>query len=233
MLSIPSADELRMKSLRSKLTYANVMVTILAFAVLGGGTAFATSQLAKNSVGTKQIKKAAVTPAKLNSAAKQALTGAAGPIGPRGPEGQQGREGSQGKEGPQGEEGSTGPQGPGAISFEAPVAPGQFDTVRTFDGVTIKGLCEPSTQVVIALEAATGASTLDASGTYYLPTTESTQLFEANAASTTTTAPDPDWQNLDVLARNSAVGAAFDRFDLHLDADTCVMRGIYIPSTVG
>jgi hypothetical protein len=48
------------------------MVTILAFAVLGGATAFAAGQLAKNSVGTKQLKKNAVTGAKVKN---QTLTG--------------------------------------------------------------------------------------------------------------------------------------------------------------
>jgi hypothetical protein len=41
------------KKVRKRLTYANVMVTILAFIVLGGGTAFA---LAKNSIGTRELK---------------------------------------------------------------------------------------------------------------------------------------------------------------------------------
>jgi hypothetical protein len=64
--------EIPMRSIRSKLTYANVMVTILAFIVLGGGAAFAASKLAKNSVGTKQIKNGAVTSAKVK---KHTLTG--------------------------------------------------------------------------------------------------------------------------------------------------------------
>ncbi len=62
-----------MKKLRSNLTYANVMVTILAFLVLGGGAAFAAGQLAKNSVGAKQLKNNAVTTAKIK---KAAVTGA-------------------------------------------------------------------------------------------------------------------------------------------------------------
>src|SRR5215203_1183220 len=56
-----------MKSLAEKLTYANVMSTIAVFLVLGGGAAFAATQLAKNSVGTKQLKKNAVTTAKLKN----------------------------------------------------------------------------------------------------------------------------------------------------------------------
>ncbi len=54
-----------MRTIRSKLTYANVMVTIPAFVALGGEAAFAAGKLAKNSVGTKQIKNQAVTSAKI------------------------------------------------------------------------------------------------------------------------------------------------------------------------
>jgi hypothetical protein len=103
-----------MKKLRSKLTYANVMVTVLAFCVLGGGTAFAATQLPGNSVGTKQLKKEAVTPAKLSTASKAALTGptgptgAAGPQGPKGDPGDRGRTGPRGLAGPQGLAGTTG-----------------------------------------------------------------------------------------------------------------------------
>jgi hypothetical protein len=55
------------KQIRKRLTYANVMVTILAFVVLSGGAAYAASQLGKNSVGTKQIKNNAVTAAKIKN----------------------------------------------------------------------------------------------------------------------------------------------------------------------
>jgi hypothetical protein len=59
--------------LRAKLTYANVMVTILAFIVLGGSAAFAAGQLAKNSVGAPQLKRNSVNTAKVK---KGAITGA-------------------------------------------------------------------------------------------------------------------------------------------------------------
>jgi hypothetical protein len=62
-----------MNELRKHLTYANVMVTILAFVVLGGATAFAASHLGKNSVGSKQLKKNAVVASKIK---KEAVTGA-------------------------------------------------------------------------------------------------------------------------------------------------------------
>jgi hypothetical protein len=56
--------------MKPRLTYANVMVTILAFIVLGGGAyAAGTGKLAKNSVGSKQIKSGAVTRAKISDGA--------------------------------------------------------------------------------------------------------------------------------------------------------------------
>lgn len=57
-----------MNRFRERLTYSNVMVTLLAFIVLGG-TAWA---VAKNSVGSKQIKKGAVKTADI---ANQAING--------------------------------------------------------------------------------------------------------------------------------------------------------------
>jgi hypothetical protein len=59
------------KHLSRRLTYANVMSTIAVFLVLGGATAFAASQLGKNSVGSKQLKSNAVTTAKIK---KEAVT---------------------------------------------------------------------------------------------------------------------------------------------------------------
>lgn len=93
-----------MKSVRERLTYANVVATIALFIALAGGTAFAASLvLPKNSVGARQLKNGAVTPTKLSKAAKQTLTGSAGP------QGKEGKEGPQGKEGPRGERGEPGP----------------------------------------------------------------------------------------------------------------------------
>lgn len=92
-----------MQQLRRRLTYANVMSSLAVFLVLGGATAFAATQLPKNSVGTKQIKNNAVTAAKIkknsvNSAkvknhSLKAVDFKAGQL-------------------PQGEKGDTGPQGP-------------------------------------------------------------------------------------------------------------------------
>ena len=60
-----------MKSIRKRLTYANVMSSIAVFLVLGSATAIAASQIGKKSVGTAQLKANAVTTAKIK---KNAVT---------------------------------------------------------------------------------------------------------------------------------------------------------------
>jgi hypothetical protein len=88
-----------MQRLRGKLTYSNVVSSLCLVLVLGGGTAYAATQvLPKNSVGSKQIKSGAVTPAKLSKAAKASL-GRPGPTGPVGPQGVQGPPGKTGPAG--------------------------------------------------------------------------------------------------------------------------------------
>jgi hypothetical protein len=101
-----------LKRLEGKFTYANVMATVAVFLVLGGGTAFAATQmLPKNSVGSMQLKNGAVTPAKLNGAAKSTLTGPAGPKGATGAAGAKGATGATGAPGAQGIQGIQGPPG--------------------------------------------------------------------------------------------------------------------------
>jgi hypothetical protein len=118
-----------MKRLRSKLTYSNVMVTVLAVLVVGGGTAYAaTEMLPNNSVGSKQIKKEAVTPAKLSKAAKVTLTGPTGPAGAKGATGSQGSKGDTGSRGEKGERGEKGLEGPIGPS-DLYVATGSFQTI--------------------------------------------------------------------------------------------------------
>lgn len=73
-----------------------------------GGSAYAASQLPAGSVGTKQIRNQAVTPAKLSNAVRTALASAGGRRGPAGPRGEQGTPGTQG---PQGMPGAQGPAG--------------------------------------------------------------------------------------------------------------------------
>jgi hypothetical protein len=69
------------KQIRKRLTYANVMSTIAVFFVVGGASAFAASELAKNSVGTKQLKGNAVTTGKIKKEAVAAAKIKKGAVG--------------------------------------------------------------------------------------------------------------------------------------------------------
>jgi hypothetical protein len=82
-----------MNRIRGSLNYSNVMVTVLALLVLGGGTAYAAAHLGKESVGPRQLKKGAVTPAKLSRASVATLAGHIGATGPQGPKGDNGPSG--------------------------------------------------------------------------------------------------------------------------------------------
>jgi Collagen triple helix repeat (20 copies) len=95
---------------RPRLTYANVIATIALFLALGG-SAWAATNLPKNSVGPAQLKKGAVTPTKINRAAKAMLKGTAGERGSPGPRGEAG---AKGEPGPKGDTGDIGPRGPSA-----------------------------------------------------------------------------------------------------------------------
>jgi hypothetical protein len=70
-----------MKSVRRRLTYANVMSSIAVFLVVAGGSALAAGTLGKNTVGTKQLKNSAVTGAKIKKGAVTTSKIGAGAVG--------------------------------------------------------------------------------------------------------------------------------------------------------
>ena len=96
--------------IHSSLTYANVMATVALFVALGGG-AYAATALPSNSVGTKQLKNRAVTPAKVAPKTIALFKGK------KGGKGDPGRQGPQGIPGLQGVRGETGPIGPSNAHF--------------------------------------------------------------------------------------------------------------------
>jgi hypothetical protein len=85
-------------------------VALLALVIALGGTSYAAVQLPKNSVGTKQLRAKAVTPAKLSTKVQTQLA-AVGAPGPAGATGPQGAPGPQGVPGPQGDPGAKGDPG--------------------------------------------------------------------------------------------------------------------------
>jgi hypothetical protein len=119
-----------------------VVALVALFVALAGG-AYAATNLPKNSVGAAQLKKSAVTPAKLSPATKTALSkpGPKGETGPRGPEGPRGDAGPKGDGGPKGD---TGAAGPGATILnwdEAASATPTSKIIGTVLGVTFSAEC--------------------------------------------------------------------------------------------
>jgi hypothetical protein len=85
-----------MQRIRRMLTYSNVISTLCLVLLVGGGSAYAASQFGKETIGSRALKKEAVTPAKLSAKAKATLTGPTGPAGATGPQGPAGSKGATG-----------------------------------------------------------------------------------------------------------------------------------------
>jgi hypothetical protein len=81
-----------------------MLVAFAALLIALGGTSYAALRLPANSVGTKQLKKNAVTGAKVKNGSLATTDFKSGqiPAGPRGAQGPQGPQGLQGPQGPQG-----------------------------------------------------------------------------------------------------------------------------------
>ena len=106
--------------LRKRLTYANVIATLALFLALGG-TSYAVTALPKNSVGTQQLKKNAVTGVKVKDGSLSSADFAAGTL-LKGDTGATGATGATGPQGPTGLTGATGPQGPTGLTGATGVA---------------------------------------------------------------------------------------------------------------
>ena len=92
--------------LRKRLTFSNVIALLALFIALGG-TSYAVAALPKNSVGTQQIKKDAVTGVKVKNGSLSSADFAAGTL----LKGDTGASGATGATGPQGATGAAGPAG--------------------------------------------------------------------------------------------------------------------------
>jgi hypothetical protein len=220
-----------MHRVRGKLTYANVISTLCLILVLGGGSAYAASRLGKESVGARQLKKGAVTPAKLAKASVATLAGPAGakgpagPTGPKGDRGETGPQGAAGPTGPQGARGDAGPQGPGAIFVEDQI-PDKSTTIATFDGISIIGFCGPGS-APITLRAESGSELA-----YFGTRSQGGSLSAVSGRNVQSVVVGAGYADNQVhfLARNEAVDSAWQQFDLRLDTDRCELSGTVTPS---
>ena len=94
-----------------------MVVALIALVVAIGGAGYAVVTLPRNSVGTAQLKNAAVTSKKVKNGSLMAVDFKAGQL-PRGPRGYEGEIGATGATGPTGATGAQGPAGP-----EGPAGP--------------------------------------------------------------------------------------------------------------
>ncbi len=125
------------RSLRRHVSYANVTATLALFLSLAGG-AYAATQLAANSVGTRQLRAGAVTPAKISKALLRSLAG-------KRPAGANGATGTPGSTGPAGLPGAPGL--PGTPGLPGP--PGVTGAVGGLlpSGATLRGVYEADSSV--------------------------------------------------------------------------------------
>ena len=105
------------RPMRRHLTYANVVSSLCLFFALGG-TAYAVSQLPKNSVGAEQIKAGAVRSSEVKDRSLRAKDFASGQL----PTGAKGDRGDAGSAGPRGDTGAAGVNGTNATGLFAVVA---------------------------------------------------------------------------------------------------------------
>ena len=122
-------------------------IGLIALFVALGGTSYAALKLPANSVGTKQLKKDAVTLKKIDRSARKAL------------EGQQGDTGARGPTGATGATGLRGPQGPGATRLDwSGTQAGTTTTLFSRQGLTVIAKCGLNAPTVTLEFGAAGPS---------------------------------------------------------------------------
>jgi hypothetical protein len=112
-----------------------MVVACVALVVALGGTSYAAFNLPANSVGTKQLRRGAVTKAKLAASTLKAHSRSGGSPGTAGSQGPAGPKGATGSKGATGATGSPGPPGPGVARWtavDATGAPGGYVTISAY-----------------------------------------------------------------------------------------------------
>jgi hypothetical protein len=208
------------KKLGKRLTFANVVACLALFVALGG-TGYAALKLPKNSVGAKQLRKGAVTPAKLNLETRRTLAGVPGPAGPAGPRGAAGADGQRG------------PQGPGLVTFNVPLAADGSDTpVTTVNGIAVLASCN-ATASKLKLKPASPGGADDLYGSFAFNGSTIAPLARTGSGSDEYNSNIGSHEvDFDAIVRNTAVTQSFARLTVHLGGPAnCVASGTVIPAT--
>jgi hypothetical protein len=191
-----------MRTLRSKLTFANVVAVIALFIALGGA-GYAAFKLPKNSVGPKQIRNGAVSEAKLSASAKATLKGA---------------------------KGDQGPAGPGATWFTTTLNQGtNLTPIATApNGITVSGSCLSGPTVGLKIATSNGGNNIQVSGTEN--SNVSVSAADVDNVSGAIQTAGTSSADFDVVARDKTVGP-FARLDIHGHfGSPCTYWGMITPS---
>lgn len=172
----------------ARVSFANVVSSLALFVALGG-TGYAAVALPNNSVGTSQLKKSAVTSAKIRDRSLKAVDFAAGqiPAGPAGAKGATGDKGGTGTVGPAGPTGLTGPAGAPATALWAVVnasgtlARGSTGVTSVYSGASFYTVTFPRDVTQCAYEATIGGVSTSYGGKGEIST------YSANAAPSSVT----------------------------------------------
>jgi hypothetical protein len=223
-----------MSRVRARSPSPAFVVSLVALIVALGGTSYAAFTLPKNSVGTRQLKKMAVTPAKIapkTIALFKGKKGATGSQGPRGPQGVQGIQGSPGAQGTQGQ------AGPGATTFAITLSRGTtaLTTLAPVgNGVTIAGACGDTGQPTIALSAAGVSDVVNFVGEFSRLVGDNDVVKLTDTFTNTFSLSDNNVVLFSGLVREVfGVGTAskFARIDVTgATGDSCSFQGMIVPS---
>jgi hypothetical protein len=169
-----------LRSLATRLTYANVVATLALFVALGG-TGYAAFSLPRDSVTARELRRGAVGHSELrrdavtssnirdgsvgvrelSAAARDGLAGPPGPTGNTGATGAAGAPGSAGATGPTGAPGKEGAPGRSPVTFRAAINsagnPAEIGSVRS---ASRAGLGDYRVQFARSLDGCTLAATL-------------------------------------------------------------------------
>ena len=132
--------------MKDKLLHPATVISLIALFVALSGTSYAISQLPKNSVGNKQLKKNAVTAAKVKDRSLLAKDFKAGQL----PKGEKGDTGPNGAAGPSGAAGLTGARGPsdGYVGNRNPTP--LLDLTASFQTVTTSQQLPAGSYIAVA-----------------------------------------------------------------------------------
>jgi hypothetical protein len=179
-------------SINRRIRYADVMSTLAAFVALGG-VGYAAATLPANSVGSKQIKKGAVTSSDVRngSLARDDFRNGVLPTATSGTDGTNGGDGASGSDGSDGAQGPIGPEGPqGPMGLTGPPGDqGPAGTARAY--ATVNPSC-PGNACTVALSKDIASVTRVSTGNYcvWAPGISS-EFVPAYAAVEYTTTPSP------------------------------------------